>query len=458
MIGSFLMSDVASRLQAQWSGSAAAVCTGVSTDSRSLRAGDLFVALRGERHDGHAHLAQARANGAVAAVVDTPVDDALPQLPVFDTRRALADLGAMNRDRFAGVLAALTGSAGKTTTKNMLAAIFAQAGSTLATPGNLNNEIGVPLTLLSLEAQHRFAVVEMGAAKRGDIAYLMQFVRPQAALITNALPAHLAGFGSVDGVAQGKGEIYQCLPDTATAVLNVDESWAPLWHGMIGRRSLLRFGWRSDAAADIRAVDVRLDERGQACFVLQLPSGAYPVNLPVPGLQQVSNALAAAALATALGVDPDSIVAGLATFRGEPGRLSPRHARCGAYLLDDTYNANPGSVHQAIELLSVLPSRRVLILGEMAELGEASAALHAEVAASARQHGIEQLWLLGPHASEMAVVFGAGAQVFADMEALIAHAGAQLQASDSVLVKGSRCVRMERVVQALIDDTGRGEH
>lgn len=460
MIGTFPMTLVAERLSSRWNGAADTVCTGVSTDSRTVRAGDLFVALRGERLDGHDHLEAARAAGAVAAVVEWVADSVLPQLPVFDTRRALAELAAINRERFSGVLLALTGSAGKTTTKNMTAAILAQAGITQATRGNCNNEIGVPQTLLALEAQTRFAVVEMGAARAGDIAYLMQFVCPQIALVTNAMPAHLDGFGSLDGVARGKGEIYQCLADSGTAVLNADDASAPLWQSMIGRRTLIRFGWRSGAAAEVSARAVRVDAEANTCFTLVLPAGEYPVCLPVPGLSNVSNALAAAALALAAGCTPTQIVAGLSVFRNEPGRMALGRARCGARLIDDSYNANPGAVHSAIDVLAGLPGRRVLILGEMAELGPEAGRYHVEAAEYARERGIDALWPVGPWAAAMAAVFGDGAQAFADQAALIAWADQQLVAGDSVLIKGSRLAGMERVVQALAAENAMmaGEH
>jgi len=457
MIGEFDMPVLATRLGAEWTGPAQSF-SGVSTDTRTLAAGDLFVALRGEQHDGHHHLDQALAKGAVAAVVEQPVDSALPQLQAYDSRRALGELGAMNRERFTGTLVALTGSAGKTSTKNMIASIFRQAGETLATCGNLNNEIGVPLTLLSLQDSHRYAVIEMGAARRGDIAYLAQFAKPDAVLVTNVLPAHLASFGSVETIAQTKGEIYQCLGEQAVAVLNVDEPWSRLWREYIGQHHIVSFGWKGEERADVTARDVRADEQGFAQFTLVLPQGQYPVHLSVPGFQSVSNALAAAAMAIAVGCQPGAIVAGLEAFRTEPGRLGMCESASGCRLVDDTYNANPGSVRSAIDWLAQIPAPRVLVLGEMAELGDDACQYHEDIAAYASQRGIEQLWVVGPYADEMVRVFGDRGKAFPDQDALISHARAHVHAGQTVLVKGSRRARMERVVQALAKHPLEGVH
>lgn len=448
MIGTLSLATLASRLQLPWPG-ADVECSGVSTDTRTLQPGDLFVALRGDQHDGHQHLQQAQQRGAVAAIVEQRVESPLPQLVVFDSRRALGELARVNRERFSGHLVALTGSAGKTTTKNMAASILAQAGATLATCGNLNNEIGVPLTLLAIGAQHRFAVVEMGAARRGDIAYLMQFVQPEAGLVTNVLPAHLSGFGNLDTVAQSKGEIYQCLPEAGTAVINADLEYTALWREFAGRHRVLTFGWQGEHTADVTARQVRSDERGCIAFTLVLPQGEYPVSLPVPGFQNVSNALGAAALALAVGCRPEHIATGLAAFRNDPGRLSVRSSKSGCRLVDDSYNANPGSVKSAIDVLAEMPARRVLILGEMAELGERAGDYHEEVAVYAKRRGVEALWVVGPWAGAMAAVFGHGARAFAGQAELVAHAVHEVRATDSVLVKGSRRARMETVVEAL---------
>ena len=457
MIGALDMHDVAARMDANWA-HAALECSGVSTDTRTLQPGDVFVALRGEHHDGHHHVGEAQSKGAVAAIVEQPVDAALPQLQVYDSRRALGELGTMNRERFTGRLAALTGSAGKTSTKNMIASIASRMGETLATQGNLNNEIGVPLTLLSIKASHQFAVIEMGAARRGDIAYLAQFAKPDVVLVTNVLPAHLEGFGSVDTIAQTKGEIYQCLGEQAAAVLNVDDTYAPLWREYIGKHKTITFGWQSEHQADVTARDVRADDNGCPQFSLVLPEGVFPVSLSVPGFQNVSNALAAAAVGLGLGCNADAIVAGLEAFRTGPGRLNLCESASGCRLVDDTYNANPGSVRSAIDWLAQMPSPRVLVLGEMAELGSDAQRYHEEIAEYAQRRGLEALWLVGPHAQAMADVFGAQAAVFADRAALIAYAREHVYAGQTVLVKGSRCARMEYVVQALSAHTSGDAH
>jgi UDP-N-acetylmuramoyl-tripeptide--D-alanyl-D-alanine ligase len=423
---------------------------GVSTDTRSLRAGNLFVALSGPRFDAHAFLAQAHEAGAAGAIVGHPVDVLLPQILVADPLHALQVLAAHWRTGFSGPVIGLTGSNGKTSTKEMLRAILAQRGATLATRGNLNNEIGVPLTLLSMERRHRAAVIEMGANHAGEIALLTRLAQPTVGLLTNAGPAHLEGFGSLDGVAHAKGELFAGLPAGASAVVNADDRYAPLWLALCGRRPVLRFGLVQ--AAEFTAAEVRQQLTGQQPqlhFRLRCPLGEAAVMLPMAGAHNVMNALGAAAAAVAAGAGLADIVAGLAEAHAPGGRLQPLPARGGATLFDDSYNANPASVGVAIDYLSALPGRRWLVLGDMAELGAEAAQLHAQLGEQARHAGLDGLLCIGPLAAYAAEAFGAQAHAVRDIDAALAVLEPALDADLSVLVKGSRSAGLERLVARL---------
>lgn len=431
-----------------------ALITGVSTDSRSTVAGDLYVALVGERFDGHDFIAQAQAKGAVAALVQREADAALPLLQVDDSRYALGLLARLQRRQHGALcLLALTGSAGKTSTKELLAAALAQRAPVLATRGNLNNEIGVPLTLLRLEQQHRYAVIEMGAARRGDIAYLCQFAEPDIALLTNALPAHLAGFGDLNGVAETKAEIFSALSAQGIAVINADSPFAPQWRASLGARQKIEFSLL-DPAADVYA-GVSAVEQGRQCFDLHIGGRSLRVRLQLLGRHNVANALAAAAAATAAGLALDEIAAGLASVAPVAGRLALRRARSGGLLIDDSYNANPGSVRAAIDTLVELSDDSCLVLATMAELGEQAEALHEQVAAYARERGVKQLLLLGDYAESQRRVFGAGALAFSNYAALEQHC-LQQPGHHAVLIKGSRSMQMERLVTVLAADAAAG--
>ncbi len=430
----------------------------VVIDSRAVSAGDLFVALRGERQDGHAFLAQARSAGAVAALVSEWSDVELPQLRVPDTLLALQRLAALWRERLTLPVIAVTGSNGKTTTKQMLAAVMAARGPVLATRGNLNNHIGVPLTLLSLRAEHRTAVIEMGANHGGEIALLTQLARPDVGVVTQAGDAHLEGFGSRDGVARGKGELFAGL-DGGIAVINADDAYAPLWRTLAARASILTFG--IDAPADVQAQQLQLEPLDTAVgsrFLLRTPTGSASVRLPMPGRHNIMNALAAAACGVAMGLDAEVIAQGLGRVEGAQGRLSwlltPERAR----LLDDSYNANPTSLRAGMELLAGLPGRRWLVLGGMAELGADAAQRHFEAGQLARALRLDGLYGLGPLAAEAVRGFGAGAYGFDDVAALVEALRPQLDADAVVLVKGSRSSRMERVVEMLTGTMLGGAH
>lgn len=452
---------------------AALTFQGVGTDSRALSPGGLFVALSGPRFDGHAFLAAAQARGAVAAVVAAARlaqgdqagsaaqaglirPEGLPLLAVADPRLALGALAAAWRRHFALPLVAVTGSNGKTTVKEMVAAILAPLGPVLANRGNLNNDIGLPLTLLGLGPEHRHGVVEMGANHAGEIAVLAGIARPAVAVVTCTAPAHLEGFGDLAGVRRAKAEIYAGLAPGGVAVVNAEDGIAPLAERAAGHRWVLRFGMDAPAAA-IRAAECRLAPEGSE-FLLVTPAGWAEVRLPIPGRHNIMNALAAAACAHALGVAPAAVAAGLAGFAGVAGRLKPRDGIAGARILDDTYNANPGSLAAGIEVLGRYPGRHWLCLGDMGELGPESWALHAAMGRQARVAGVERLFAVGELMRGAVAAFGDGAGHYGDAQALTAAVVAELAgcqaagpavAGITVLVKGSRAMRMEQVVAGL---------
>lgn len=422
----------------------------VSTDTRTLAQGDLFVALRGPNFDGHDHLAAAARAGAVGALVERESAQPFPLLVASNSRLALGRLAAEWRRRSPARVVAVTGSNGKTTVKEMLAAILGQAGETLATRGNLNNDIGVPLTLLRLQ-EEAFAVVEIGANHCGEIADLTALTRPDVALLINAGRAHLEGFGSLEGVARAKGEIAQGLGADGVFVFDADSPWAGLWRKLGEHCRILTFGsaGQADVGLDEAGATVQWDETGFCSrFRLTLAGEALDIKLHLGGLHNRRNALAAAATAHALGVSADQIIAGLGRLRPVKGRLAPVRGRNGAALVDDSYNANPDSVLAAIDLLSTAPGRRVLVLGELAEMGPDSERFYAEIGAYARAKGIDQT-LATAEAAAAARAFGAGGASFGEIQALIETLAGRLGPDDRVLVKGSRRARMERVVAAL---------
>ncbi|MGQ0586634.1 MAG: UDP-N-acetylmuramoyl-tripeptide--D-alanyl-D-alanine ligase [Gammaproteobacteria bacterium] len=450
------MSDLARRLEAPLHGSDARF-TRVTTDSRQLAPGDLFVALKGERFDGHEFIEQARQAGAAGALVSEAQASNLPQVIVQDTLAGLQDYAVSWRGDFHIPVIGVTGSNGKTTVKQMLAGICARRGPVLATAGNLNNHIGVPLTLLSLREEHRTAVIEMGANHPGEIARLAGIARPEIGVVTNAGDAHLEGFGSREGVAQAKGELFAALGGHGIAVINADDEYAPLWRELAGEADQLTFGLSE--SANVRALEPRPEPPEAPTgmdFTLETPEGTQGVRLPLPGLHNVRNALAAAACAVALGMDARDIASGLLNVRQVAGRLSWKRAHNGARLLDDTYNANPTSLRAGLELLGAVRARRWLVLGGMAELGRGAEQLHHAAGEDARALGIERLYALGPLARHAAAGFGAGAVHFEDVDALVAEIRERLAPDVAVLVKGSRSARMERVVAGLTGEEHAG--
>lgn len=426
----------------------------IVTDTRRLGPGALFVALTGERFDGHDFIAQAREAGAVAAVVERRVDDPLPQLVVADARLALGLLGRARRRAWGGPLVAVTGNSGKTTVKQMLGALLARRGETLATRGNLNNDIGAPLTLLELCAEHRQAVVELGANHLGEIAWTASLAEPRVAVITNVTGAHVGEFGGPGRIAQAKAEILMSLPGDGVAVLNRDDRYFASWASLAAPREVLDFA--VEGPARLRAETLVCDPLGRYAFTLFHDDHELGrVQLALLGRHNVANALAAAGAALAMGLAPDDVLAGLETVAPMPGRLSVAEGVNGARLLDDTYNANPGAVKAALDLLASLPGPRWCLLGAMGELGEASASLHEAVGRHARELGIDFLGTLGEAARPASRAFGDAGCHFDDREALTRHVLHHLPPGASVLVKGSRSAGMEAVVSALCPDASR---
>ncbi len=424
----------------------------VCTDTRRLEPGALFVALRGERFDGHEFVAAAAEHGAAGALVAAPSEAPLPQIVVDDTRAALGRLGQAWRRGFAVPAVAVTGSSGKTTVKELVAAVLGVRHRVCATAGNLNNDIGVPLTLLRLAPGDEALVVELGANHAGEIAYLASLAEPTVGVLTNAGPAHLEGFGSIEGVAAAKGELLDALPRAGTAVLNADDRFLGEWRARSRAGHVVTFGLRENA--DFHPDGKPVFEAAGARFGLRLPAGErIEIALPLLGLHSVANALAAAAAAHAAGASAEDIAVGLA--RGQPvrGRLNRVAGRRGAAVVDDAYNANPASVHAALDWLAGLPGRRVLVLGDMAELGPRAGELHAETGAYAVGR-CDELVTVGALAERAAAAFGPGARACANVAAAAAALEPLLGPGVTVLIKASRVMGLDRLVAALAAPEG----
>ena len=432
----------------------------VFSDSRAPVKGGLFVALRGEHFDGHHFVREVLSQGAAAAMVDAAwaasAGAELPLLVVDDTRRGLGLLAASWRSRFDIPLIGITGSNGKTTVKEMCAAILRAhfgADAVLATSGNLNNDIGLPLTLLMLRPQHRAAAIEMGMNHAGEISRLTQLARPTVAVINNAQRAHLEGLGSVTGVAKAKGEIFEGLDDNGVAVINADDPHAELWRGMNATRKIISFG--IDHSADVSAV-LHLQGLGTAMDI-QTPAGSAQLELRAPGRHNARNALAAIAAAIATSVPLTTVTSALSAYTGIKGRLQVKPGIKGSHVIDDSYNANPDSMAAAVAVLAGLPGKRIFVMGDMGEVGEAGAQFHDELGGYAKSMGIERLFCLGAQSIAAAHNFDGGAEHFARIDDLIKALKRELDPATTVLVKGSRFMRMERVVEA-ITEKGEGQH
>jgi len=425
----------------------------VSTDTRSLQRGDLFVALRGPNFDGHDYLEQALDRGAVGAMVSEKPAVSLPCLLLKDTRIGLGKLAGIWRQSSTAPVIAITGSNGKTTVKEMLSCILRRCGEVLSTRGNLNNDIGLPLTLLRLQ-DHDYAVLEMGANHPGEIKYLSRIAGPDVAVLNNAGPAHLQGFGDLEGVARAKAEIILGLAADGRFIFNADDVWAPLWRELAGWHSLSTFGVRqpADVSSAVGALELQWDAAGfHSRFPVSTPRGELDIELALPGEHNRMNALAAIAASQALGVGREQIRDGLAALRPVTGRLQPVAGRAGVGLIDDSYNANPDSVKAAIDVLSSAPGRRFLVLGELAEMGLGAEGFYRDMGAYAQAAGIEHLFTLGD-AGLCSDLFGPGGIRFSSRQQLIAALKREPQAGDRVLIKGSRRAAMEQVIQALAVD------
>ena len=419
----------------------------VSTDTRALPAHALFVALIGERHDAHAFAGAAQDAGAVALLVSRELPVALPQVIVTDTQLALGAIARALRAQSGARVIGITGSNGKTTVKTLLASILERHGRTHVNPGNLNNEIGLPLTLCAMPADSEYAVLEMGAGKPGDIAYLARIAQPDVALVNNVAAAHLERMGSLQGVAETKGAIYRGLPPDGVAVINADDAFADYFAVLAAPRRIVRFGLlrRADISAN---VDPEVNAQGR--FRLLTPTGSAEIALPLPGRHNIMNALAASTLAIAVGVPLATIKAGLEASPNVAGRLMRSTHASGAVVIDDSYNANPGSFAAAIATLAAEPGERVLVMGDMAELGSDAERLHADIGALAKRNGIQRLRAVGALSRAAVDAFNSGAQHYPDQAGLIDALRAELRDGVTLLIKGSRSSAMDKVVAALL--------
>lgn len=420
----------------------------VGTDSRAIKKGQLFVALKGENFDGHEYAAQSLEQGASSVLVSEPLNVG-PAVVVKDTRLALGDLAAYWRAKFEIPVVAITGSNGKTTVKEMLAAILKVAtgddASVLATQGNLNNDIGLPMTMLNLDKQHRYAVLEMGMNHTGELSYLTRLAKPNIALVNNAGNAHIGELGSVEAIANAKGEIFEGLVDGGTAIINADDVFAGLWKSLASNHKQVTFGLK--AKADVTATYEL--HAANSDIELITPKGTAKFSLPAPGVHNVSNALAASAAALALNISLEKIATGLSNFAGVKGRLQAKQGFAGAKVIDDTYNANPMSMKAAIDVLKASAGQRIFVMGDMAELGADAASMHAEIGAYAKTAGIEKFYALGALTKNAVTAFGANSIHFETVETLAESLKSMMNAETTVLVKGSRSMRMERVVEAI---------
>ena len=421
--------------------------SGVSTDSRTTKSGDLFVALNGPNFDGHDWVSHAAEAGAKASLIQRQLECQIPTVEVADTLAALGALASAWRQRFDIPVIGVTGSAGKTTVKEMIGAVMRRNFDALVTAGNLNNEIGVPLTLFRLGPDTEVAVVEMGASKRGDIAYLAKLAQPQIGIVTLCAPAHLEGFGDVQTVAETKGEMFANLSPAGTAIVNNEDQFAGLWRSLAADRTILSFGKDGDVCAQ----DIQVEAESSS-FRLITPGGQASCRIPLGGRHNVNNALAAAAACVAAGIDLDSIVAGLNVVDAAPGRLNFIAGIHGCRVIDDTYNANPASMKAALDVLAAYPGEKWFVLGDMGELGAEAGQLHQQVAQQAAAAGVSRLFAVGPLSRAACDVFEKDALHFESSSDLADAVDNELQAAvttPTILVKASRAMALDRVVQRL---------
>ena len=442
----FAIADAAKAINAKLVGDDLTI-EGVTTDTRTIESGQLFVALQGPNFDAHDFADSAIKAGAKALLVSRELKVSVPQLVVKDTLMALGQMASWWRSQFSIPFVAVTGSNGKTTVKEMLASIFSQSGNVLSTKGNLNNHIGVPLTLLSVSKNHDAAVIEMGANHANEISYLTNMTRPDVAMINNAAAAHLEGFGSLEGVAKAKGEIYEGLGKDGVAVINADDQFADYWRGLTKNNRRITFGCEnpSDVSCTWQA-----SVEGNLLNVVT-PAGNFECSLKLLGKHNVMNALAATAVALGAGVDIEIVKKGLEAMQAVPGRMQPFKGVNGSSIINDTYNANPTSLKAGLGVLAECKGKRILVLGDMGELGEDVEKFHTQAGEMAAQEGVDQLFTLGQYSEKASEAFGSKGKHYQDVDRLVADVKAGLDPDTTVLVKGSRMMRMERVVEALTE-------
>jgi len=445
-----MLSEIANALGAQMVGEDVHVLS-VGTDSRHIAKGQLFVAIKGDHFDGNNFAADAIAQGAAAVIISDAEVKVSPAVLVEDSRIALGNLASYWRKKFSLPVVAITGSNGKTTVKEMVAAILATSEEgVLATKGNLNNDIGMPLSLLNLRASHAYAVIEMGMNHLGEIRYLTNLACPQVALVNNAGVAHIGELGSREAIAQAKGEIYEGLADDGIAIINANDRFADYWKSLNQTRKVMTFGL--DVEADVCAKYET--QNNHISMQLKTPEGTVQLNLGLLGKHNASNALAASAVAVALGISNSKIVQGLHQFHGVQGRLNLLAGYHDAVVIDDTYNANPDSMHVAIDVLASQSSNQkntlIFVMGDMGELGADAESMHVEIGEYAKQKGITRLFSFGILSQLASTAFGADGQHFNSFASLVDAVKASMSADACVLVKGSRFMKMERVVNAII--------
>lgn len=455
MIRAISLLELASLLDATLIGESVSF-DAVSIDTRTIQKGQLFIAISGENFDGHDYVNTAAENGAVAAMVEYPIDNVgIPQLVVGSTRLALGKLGHLNRQAFQGKVIGVTGSSGKTTVKELIASILSKQGSVHATQGNLNNDLGVPLTLLQLQADHEFAVIEMGASVVGEISYSVNLVKPDVSVLTNASNAHVGKFGGLENIIEAKGEIIDGLSTTGIAVLNLDDPSFPIWQQRAGSRKVISFS-RQNNQASFYSSDLVRNTDGCQAFTLHSPQGSIEIQLHILGQHNVSNALAAAAASFSIGIELETIKQGLNTLASVKGRTNTFTAKAGARVIDDSYNASPASVQAAIDLLAEFTGERILVLGDMGELGQWAELTHQQIGEYAKGK-LDVLYAVGPLTVFTAKAFGEKAQHFETkeqlLEVLLDHAGM----NNTILIKGSRSMGMEMFVNSLCG-SGEGNH
>tara|TARA_R110001583_G_scaffold173287_1_gene327221 strand:+ start:63880 stop:65235 length:1356 start_codon:yes stop_codon:yes gene_type:complete len=423
--------------------------TSAAIDSRKVLLGSLFVAIAGERVDGHDYIAAARQAGASAALVSVRQHDPLPQIVVADVVQAFGSLAKFWRQQSNAKIVAVTGSNGKTTVKEMIAAILRQCGSVIATQGNLNNELGVPLTLTRISASTDFAVIEMGANHRGEISRLVDMAQPQFSIINNVAAAHLEGFGDLLGVAKAKAEIFLGLADDGVGIFNADMDFVNEWKQVLANRKSLSFALDNDA--DIKAKDLQLDT-SSSHFMVELGGEYHYINVPLPGMHNVANALAAIAITDAMDIPAESMIKGLATMAAVPHRLQLRKGINQSQLIDDSYNANPGSYKQALATLSTFSGEHWLVLGDFGELGADSERLHTQMGSDAKNAGVKRLWTVGVQSKNACQTFGDGAQHFDDVVGLEAMLKQVITQDVTCLIKGSRFMQLDKLADSLAEE------